>query len=110
LVSVLGAFVTSFEFCFSHALPVEFDAVGVVYETVENGICEGRLSDHVMPCVDGQLAGRLAELASLYQVSAPALIEGNIVTKPASIDMAYLTGVVGAVQGTVNRLGVAPSP
>jgi hypothetical protein len=29
----------------------------VVYETVENGICEGRFTDHVMPCVDGQLAG-----------------------------------------------------
>jgi hypothetical protein len=53
---------------------------------------------------------RLAELTSLYQVSASALVEGNIVTKPTSIDMKCLTGAVEAVQGTVNRLGVIPSP
>lgn len=53
---------------------------------------------------------RLAELANLYQVSAAALVEGNIVTRPTNIDIACLTGVVEAVQGTVNRLGVIPSP
>ena len=61
----MGAFVTSFEFGFSHALPVEIHAVCVVYETVENGIhcpaddCkaiaergEGGLANDVTPCVD----------------------------------------------------------
>jgi hypothetical protein len=37
-LTVLGAFVTCFEFGFSHALAVEFDAICVVYETVENGL------------------------------------------------------------------------
>jgi hypothetical protein len=49
--------VTYFDFGFAHGLTVEFDAVGVVYETVENGVCEGGFSDHIMPRVNGQLAG-----------------------------------------------------
>jgi hypothetical protein len=53
----LGAFVTCFEFGFAHALPVEFDAICVVYEAVENGVGEGGLTNHIMSCVDRQLAG-----------------------------------------------------
>jgi len=41
----LGAFVTRFEFGFSHALTVEFDAVCVVHEAVEDGVSEGGLDD-----------------------------------------------------------------
>ncbi len=53
----MGAFVTCFEVGFSHALSFEFDAIGVVDESVENGIREGGLPNHIVPCVDGQLAG-----------------------------------------------------
>ena len=55
-LSGLGAFVTCSEFGFPHALAVEFDAVGIVDEAVEDGISEGGFPDHVMPGVDGQLA------------------------------------------------------
>ena len=37
-LSGLGAFVTCSEFGFPHALAVEFDAVGIVDEAIENGI------------------------------------------------------------------------
>ena len=56
-VSSLGVFVTCFEFGFPHALAVEFDAVGIMHEAVEDGVGEGGFADHVMPCVDRQLAG-----------------------------------------------------
>jgi transcriptional regulator with XRE-family HTH domain len=68
---------------------------GASFSRMENGISQ-------------VTTDRLAELASLYQLSASALVEGNIVTRPTSIDMKCLTGVVEAVQGTVNRLGVIP--
>jgi transcriptional regulator with XRE-family HTH domain len=53
---------------------------------------------------------RLEMLAALYQVSAAELIEGSIVTKPSTIDLARMKAVVEAVQSVVNRLKVRPSP
>ena len=56
-VSVILCFVTCFGFGFAHGLPVESDTVGVVNEPVENGVCKGGFTDHIMPGVNGQLAG-----------------------------------------------------
>ncbi|WP_127562628.1 helix-turn-helix domain-containing protein [Nioella ostreopsis] len=53
---------------------------------------------------------RLEMLAELYQVSASALVEGSIVTKPSSVDIKRLKAVVEAVQGVVNRQNARPSP
>jgi len=53
---------------------------------------------------------RLEVLAELYEVSASALIEGSIVTKPSTVDIERLRAVVEAVQSVVNRLRVKPSP
>ena len=53
---------------------------------------------------------RLEVLASLYQVSASALIEGSIVTKPSTVDIDMMKAIVEAVQEVVNRLRVRPSP
>jgi len=53
---------------------------------------------------------RLEVLASLYQVSASALIEGSIVTKPSTVDIDRMKAIVEAVQEVVNRLRVRPSP
>ena len=53
---------------------------------------------------------RLEMLAALYEVSASALIEGSIVTKPSTIDIDRMRAVVEAVQDVVNRLRVRPSP
>ncbi len=53
---------------------------------------------------------RLETLAELYQVSASALIEGSIVTRPSTVDIDRMKAVVAAVQEVVNRLKVKPSP
>ncbi|MHA3916665.1 helix-turn-helix domain-containing protein [Halovulum sp. GXIMD14793] len=53
---------------------------------------------------------RLEMLAALYEVSASALVEGSIVTKPSTIDIDRLKLVVEAVQQVVNDLQAQPSP
>ncbi|WP_282129777.1 helix-turn-helix domain-containing protein [Roseobacter litoralis] len=53
---------------------------------------------------------RLEMLAALYDVSASALIEGSIVTRPSTVDIERMRAVVEAVQAVVNRLRVKPSP
>lgn len=53
---------------------------------------------------------RLEMLAALYQVSASALVEGSIVTRPSTIDIDRLKLVVEAVQRVVNDLQAQPSP
>jgi len=53
---------------------------------------------------------RLEVLAALYEVSASALIEGAIVTKPSTVDLDRMKAVVETVQDVVNRLRVRPSP
>src|SRR5690348_2103781 len=55
---------------------LELDAVGVVDDAVEDGVCDDRLADQVMPAVDGYLAGdeggavSVAFLDDLQQVAA----------------------------------------
>lgn len=53
---------------------------------------------------------RLEVLAALYEVSASALIEGSVVTKPSAVDLDRMKKVVETVQDVVNRLRVRPSP
>lgn len=53
---------------------------------------------------------RLEMLAALYDVSASALVEGSIVTKPSTVDIDRLKLVVEAVQQVVNDLNAQPSP
>ncbi len=53
---------------------------------------------------------RLEVLASLYKVSASALVEGSIVTKPSTIDIERLKLVVQTVQQVVNDQQAHPSP
>lgn len=51
-----GCLVGGHGFLFSHALAAEFDAIGIVYEPVEDGIGNGWIADHVVPVIDGHLA------------------------------------------------------
>lgn len=53
---------------------------------------------------------RLEMLAELYQVSASALIEGSIVTRPSTVDLDRMKTVVATVQAVVNQMKVRPSP
>jgi transcriptional regulator with XRE-family HTH domain len=53
---------------------------------------------------------RLEMLAALYEVSASALVEGSIVTKPSTIDIDRLKLVVETVQQVVNEQAATPSP
>lgn len=53
---------------------------------------------------------RLEKLAQLYEVSASALVEGSIVSRPSTVDIERLKLVVETVQAVVNRLRVRPSP
>ena len=42
---------------FTHGLAIEFEAVGVVDEAVENGVGEGWIADQLVPLVERKLAG-----------------------------------------------------
>jgi hypothetical protein len=41
----------------AQGLAVEREAVRSVYEAVEDGIGDGRIDDHLVPVVDGELTG-----------------------------------------------------
>ena len=68
-------FVIHFGDGFAHGLPLEFEAVGVMDAAIEDGICEGRVADDVIPSLDGQLAGDHGRAAAvslfcdLHQIS-----------------------------------------
>ena len=53
---------------------------------------------------------RLEELARLYQVSASALLEGSLVTRPSTVDIDRMRSVVETIQEVVLSLGAQPSP
>lgn len=53
---------------------------------------------------------RLEALSALYGVSASALVDGNVVTKPSTIDVEHLKLFVAAVQEVVLHLKVNTSP
>lgn len=53
---------------------------------------------------------RLEMLAALYEVSASAMVEGSIVTKPSTIDIDRLKLVVEAVQQLVHEQKLQPPP
>lgn len=53
---------------------------------------------------------RLEMLSALYEVSASALVEGSIVTRPSTIDIDRLKLVVETVQQVVNDRAAHPSP
>jgi len=44
LVSVDGDFVNCFGFSFAHGLPIEIEAVCVVNDPIQDGVCKGWLS------------------------------------------------------------------
>ena len=63
----------------AHGSPFEVDAVGIVDQTIQDGISGGRISDLLMPMGDGELRGEdrrstvIAVLADLVKVpSLPA--------------------------------------
>ena len=53
---------------------------------------------------------RMGQFAAFYGVSASALLGGEIVMRPTTIDLERMERVVEAVAGAVARLGVSPSP
>ena len=74
----------------TQAVAREIDAVGVVNETVEDGVGIGRVADHGMPFVDRDLAGEdgrttaVAFLADLVEIMAGASIERfETLTRPS---------------------------
>jgi len=77
-------------FGFAHRWPVEIEAVGVVDEAVEDGIGEGRLADHLVPGLYGELAGdqrrarAVAVFDDLHQVAA--LTGGKAIRAPVVED------------------------
>lgn len=53
---------------------------------------------------------RMGQFAAFYGVSASALLAGEIVMRPSSIDLDRMEQVVKAVAEVIARLGVSPSP
>ena len=71
---------------FAHRWPIEGELVCVMNQAVEDGVGEGGVAYHVVPCVDGQLAGDDGGLAAitfvddLHQVAA--LRRGQLLGPP----------------------------
>lgn len=62
---------------------------------------------------DGQTmvsAARLEDLAKLYRVSLPDLVQGRFVTMPSTVDVQRMKSVVAFVQHTIQTHKVTPSP
>ena len=55
-------------------------------------------------------AGRLANLAAYYGVSAGALFEGQLIQMPTQVDIGRMKAVVLLVHEVIATLGVSPSP
>jgi len=53
---------------------------------------------------------RLDSLAALYGVSASALLDGCIATRPSTVDLNRMRQVVEIIQTALNRMKVRPSP
>ena len=53
---------------------------------------------------------RLVQLSELYGISASALLDGAIVSRPTTVDLQRLRATVEAVQGVVGAVGASPSP
>lgn len=45
------------DFLFSHALTAEFDAIGVVNKSIQDGVGDRWIADHVVPVIYGHLTG-----------------------------------------------------
>ena len=66
---------------FSHALACQFDAVGIVDKAIEDRVGDGRISDDLIPALDGHLAGDdyraplVSILDNLEEVTALFVIE-----------------------------------
>ncbi len=56
-VGRFGVKLVTFGFGFSEALALEREPVSVVYQAIENGIGQGRVTDDLMPMFDRKLAG-----------------------------------------------------
>ena len=42
---------------FAEALALEDNPVSIMHEAIENGICDGRIADDLVPVLDRKLAG-----------------------------------------------------
>ena len=66
----------------AHGSPFELNAVGIVDQTIQDGISGGRISDLLMPVGDGELGGEdrgstvVAILADLVKVPSLGLAQG----------------------------------
>jgi hypothetical protein len=65
----------------SHGFSLQVEAVGVVYEAVEDGVGEGGIADQAVPFVDGQLArdeGGFATMPVIEDLEeVPALVRSE---------------------------------
>ena len=99
-------------FSFPHAVAVEFDAIGVVDETVEDGVGDGGIADDLVPALDRHLAGendRAGVVAILDDLQEVAALLGrerlwSPIVEDAEIDAGELAerpgvSAVGACQG-----------
>src|SRR5207253_10734795 len=59
----------------AHRWPVQFQPIGVMDDAIEDGVGEGRLTDDLVPLVEGELAGderraaAIAVLDDLHQIA-----------------------------------------
>ena len=75
----------------------------------ELGITNASLS-RMETGVSGVTADRLDELAKLYGVTIGGLFEGKLVTRPTTLDVERMKGVVLLVQTVIQSRRVKPSP
>jgi len=55
-----------------HGVPIDFDAVGIVNEAIEDGIGIGRIADHFMPSGSRKLTGHANAIEALNSQLIPS--------------------------------------
>ena len=106
----------------AHGSPFELNAVGIVDQTIQDGIRGGRISDLLMPMGDGELGGQdggsivIAILADLVEVPSLGLgqgIHGPIIDDEhvgaGNLTKELVEGAVGSSHGQIAKESSGPS-
>lgn len=94
-----------------HLLRAARERAGITLEEAAKHIGISRASFSRLETGQSRIAtDRLEDLARLYDISASALLEGAIVTRPSTIDIERMRQVVEVIQDVVLALKAQPSP
>src|SRR5882762_6943145 len=102
---------------FAQGLAVEGKAVRSVHEAVEDGICDCRIDDHLVPVIDGELAGHdrgaaaVAIVDDFEQIAAllrgqrrqPPVVEDQKLDTGEALEEAYIPSIAACQRKCVEQ-------